>query len=240
VLENPYIFPNYFYYPTAMPREHHIFAVDALDIFRVLGATVTSYLLRFFAGRLSNLVAALREWSRTCVGNIKIDTQLFEGYILNKFGKDHHVSSLVRYALAIDKLRANASDHMLADSVEDGFQLEANYRLSRHALLMSDIHDFGYLIDKIKGLPPSATLDDEQTGELIHSLTVVNNGKLCSYIIESGIYVILELFQTSRRAEDVVAFLKGCVGGMPVEEGMFEALVNSGALTRESTTQRVC
>jgi hypothetical protein len=99
------VFASYHYYPAALPRKLHIFAVEAVDTLRRVGPLVLGYALRFYQGRLSVFVRRLRGSSEDDV----IDSLAAE------HGEDHHLVSLFRYAFAADSLAGQPGAHLFHD-----------------------------------------------------------------------------------------------------------------------------
>lgn len=235
VRSNSYIFPNYFYYPTSMPRDHHTFAVDALDVFRILGTTITDYLLRFYRGRLSILMAELRIGASRGDGDGGFAAPRLEDFIAHAFGESHHLSSLVRYALVVHGIRSGQSDGRDSGSFAAAFVTDGTYRLANRALVMSDIHDCGELLKRIRALSDGDTLDEGQAGRRVHSLTVVGDSRLDGYVIDAGVVEILALFQAPHRVSDIVALPEPESDGRETGLNVFRTLVDIGALTLEDT-----
>ena len=110
VTEHRDVFSTYHYYEAAMPREDHIFAVEAVDVLRRAGPIVLKYVLRVYDGRLSKLIFEMRSWARGHGHFARPNAEVVEAYFTDTFGVGHHVTSLIRYTLCVNGDHAGASD----------------------------------------------------------------------------------------------------------------------------------
>jgi radical SAM superfamily enzyme YgiQ (UPF0313 family) len=231
IQRHPALYSTYYYYPAVMPRSRYTFAVDAVDALRAAGHDVLSYALRFYDGRLSRLIADFREWASRAPGNGPVDPDLAMAFIAQRFGEDHHLTSLFRVGVAIDA-RRNSSVPPRASGRPIGSA--APYRLSPQSCVFSDLHDCGTLLERIRDLPhDSPPLTPEEVGGLASYIVIVAGEEATHYFIEPGIEGILSLFERPRSLRDAASLLSE-VTNMPVSDDLFVQLVDIGALIPSS------
>jgi Fe-S oxidoreductase len=170
VNEHRDIFSTYHYYPAAMPRSHHIFAVEAVDVLRRVGPIILKYILRVYGGQLSRLVFALRLWADSNGRGSRPDAEMIEDYVSATFGRRHHLTSLFRYALCANG--ASGEPRSLTESRSPAFDPHQFYQLSSHIRVLSDMHDCELLIERIRRDPEDSRLrgriGDRRTQRLSH------------------------------------------------------------------------
>ena len=159
---SPDIFSNYHYYPTALPRDRLIFAIELFDGVHRIPRSIMRYLLSAYDGRLSLLTEAARCW-RANVGTSLAPSapEFLAAFAAATFGHDHHLHSLLRYAAAVHRVRGAVKDRLHADRMP---RRDADLRLSRGSAVLDDIHDCAALIARIDGL--DRLLDAAQAGAL--------------------------------------------------------------------------
>lgn len=232
VLDHPDIFQTYYYYPAAMPRAHHVHAVEAVDVLRRLGPIVVRYLLRAFGGRLSTLVAELRAFAESCGWGGPPDARLLEQYVAERFGRHHHVTSLVRFALrATGEAGPPARDRGVASPPR--FDPGAPYRLHPGVHVLSDLHDCAMLLERIEGEPERPNLlNESEAGESGVYLLRVEGEGVAACRIDSGVEAVLELFWQARTCREVAELVCEAAGLPEMPLGFFERLAESGILER--------
>ena len=229
VFKNPDIFQNYYYYPVKMPRFRHVFAVIAVDIFRRAGPVIMKYILRVYDNKLSNLIRELRLFAEASAPNAWPDSDMVQFYISSKFGVNHHLTSLFRYAL-----RANVPGGNKDPSPQlsgDDLDLNQRYELSPNIHVLRDLHDCGLLLKKITLLPHSPQLLDEKlAGErgLYLLNTAVDNSTLV--LINPGIEAILGMFVVPRTCREVTDMVCKASRLQTLEISFFEDLVRAGII----------
>lgn len=217
------IFQTYHYYPAALPRARHTFAVEAVDVLRRLGPRVLRYVLRAYDGRLSRLVDALWQWAGEHGRRERPDSALVEAYVTETFGPEHHVTSLFRLALAPAGPRRPAGDAPLHP--------ERRYRLGPHVRVLSGIHNCGHLLDRIERDPDGTWLIDEsEAGEVGAYLIVHAEPTLAHYWIDAGVEAIVTLFDQSRSCREVMELMSAAVGEAALDVALFEQLISMGVL----------
>jgi hypothetical protein len=229
VTEHRDIFSTYHYYEAAMPREDHIFAVEAVDVFRRLGPAILKYWLRVYDGQLSKLVFALRSWARGNAHFNQPDDALIEEYARESFGARHHLTSLVRYALCVNgKQRAPDT---LRESKPTSFDPRQPYAPGSQFRVLSEIHDFDALLNRIQTeWDRGSLLDESESGELGTYLISFANGSATSYRIDAGMEALLELFSPPRSCSEVARLIQEIDGARGIDASYFAPLVEAGIL----------
>ena len=110
---------------------------------RRIGPIVLRYLLRAYEGRLSRFVRALRAFAD---GRMP-DAELVEGYISARFGVEHHLTSLFRYALCLNRGGHEYVAALQLDS--DPLDTDTPYRLDPGVRILTDLHDCALVLDRI-------------------------------------------------------------------------------------------
>ena len=182
----PTIFQTYYHYPALLPRSRVIRAVDTVDLMRRAGPLVSSYLLRFFDGRLSRLVAALD--AEADDGEVRLDAPALLAFAAGRFGPGHHLTCLLRYALHQDAAAppANARAGI--------FSVERPYRVSPSLHTLPSMPDCAALLARIAALPEGATLpEDDAPGDRLY---LSFRGRV--YETEQDLLPLLEQFRRPR------------------------------------------
>jgi radical SAM superfamily enzyme YgiQ (UPF0313 family) len=233
VLGHPELYSTYHYYPAAMPRATYTFAVDAVDVLRTAGHETLSYALRFFGGRLSELIARFREWHRRQPTGPAVDTNLALAFVADSFGPDHHVTSLFRFGFMISTRRRSAAPRASRTGKLAALRVDRQlcYCVNPQTCVFTDLHDCADLLERIRALPPGTrTLDEAKLGERHCYMTIVDADRWTHYYVEPGIESILTLFETPQRLRDVLAFLREIAPDAPLDEDLFGELIAIGAL----------
>ena len=222
ILDQPAIFQTYYYYPSALPRERNIFAVEIVDIMRRAGPIILRYLLRAYGGRLSRLVDELRSFAASRSAAARPDIALVVAYFQAKFGPAHHLVSLLRYAFEVQgpgEGGATQSTTALPDA-------RAKYTLNSSLRILGDMHDCAYLIACIEAAPERpGLLDEAEAGEL--GTYVVNTEKAPWEVhrIASGAEEILSLFAHPRRCAEVSDIVRAVADGDEIGSEFFTDLI---------------
>ncbi|HEU4390018.1 MAG TPA: radical SAM protein [Blastocatellia bacterium] len=231
VTEQRDIFSTYHYYPAAMPRAHHKFAVEAADVFRRAGPVILNYALRYFSGQLSKLVFAMRAWAESIGCDRQPDAELIEAYVSAAFGRRHHLTSLFRYALTTSEVRGCTTrvDRACVDPPAP-FDPHRRYQLGSHVRLLPELHDCSRLIELVRRENNQSVLDDSQTGELGVYLMSAEDGTATAYRIDSGVEAMLDFFAEPRSCSEVADIINGIAASNHIDSSYFEPLVQSGIL----------
>lgn len=224
ILDHPEIFQTYYYYPAALPRSRYIFAVEAVDAVRKAGATIVTYLLRAYGGRLSRLVGELREFAETNGLEQRPDSPMVESFLRWKFGPFHHVLSLYGYAV-----RTSSGEEAAASaSKSHRFDPKSPYRLNPQVSILHDYHDCGFLLDQIKQQTDQTQLIDEsEAGERGTYLLKVSNREPAYTKIDPGIEAILGLFEKPRRCTEVADLVAQATGMPKIPSSFFRNLAKT-------------
>lgn len=222
VRAHPDVFQTYFYYPAVMPRSRYIFAVEAVALLRRIGPIVLSYMLRAYEGKLANLVRELRSFA----GDRVPDAELLEAYVTATFGREHHLTSLVRYAL---RVREEGSERTAPSRQEQAaFDAGVPYRLGDDVSVLEEMHDCARLLARITRDTGTVLLEDEDLRERdgVYILT-----SSASYRIDPGVEAILSLFDQPRSCAEVIRSVSEATGMPEIDTRFFEELVRAGILT---------
>jgi hypothetical protein len=229
VLDHPDIFSTYHYYPAELPRAYYKFAVEATDALRRLGSVIMNYLLRAYEGQLSKLIFALRDWAH-CNQRMELPTALMlEEFVSERFGPQHHLSSLVRFALCNHKEAPHQDLPANAQSVS--FDPEQSYQLGPHVHVLSDLHDCQFLLDRIKqNSNGPCLLDESETGGRGTYLVSITTETTINYRIDPGLEALLDFFVEPRSCTEVTDLIREMTGVGQLDGNYFAPLVNAGIL----------
>lgn len=226
VLDHPHIFQTYYYYPAALPRARHIFAVEAVDVLRRAGPIILAYALREFGGRLSRLISAWRRFADETSPGALPDAAGLEAFVAARFGRGHHLHSLFRYALRLSAARAPA------DVVAEGpYEPDRPCMLAENVGLLEDIHNCEALVDRLRRSNDGApALGDADVGGLGAYIVRADGEAVTGYWVESGIAAILDLFRAPRSCRAAAQWLAHVTRNDGVDASIFEPLLRRGIL----------
>jgi radical SAM superfamily enzyme YgiQ (UPF0313 family) len=232
VTAHPEIFVTYHHYPTEMPREDHVFAVDAYRILRKAGHTILTYACKLYGGRFSVLVGRLRDHARR-QGWGAVDVPRVLEFLAAEHGEAHHVVSLFRYALVTEAARKVAPT--VPDPASPDARLESSrpYRLGAGVYLFRRLHDCSRLIEKISSSVNGHLLDEAEVGELGCYMVIgrgTRDGAMDNYALTTESHAVLSLFESPCSFEDVCRVLAPLTGGEAPEPEFFEDLIGQGIL----------
>ena len=225
VMHHPDIFSTYHYYDSAMPREDHIFAVEAVDVLRRTGPVVLKYLLRGYEGRLSKLIFALRSWAHT----IRPSAEMVESYFRETFGPRDHLTSLIRYTLCVNGRQnySRASD----ESCSASFDPNQPYKLGSDFHVLPQIHDFDFLLNRIQTMTDDTRLlDASEAGELGMCFVSFANDVATTCRIDSDIEAVLDLFVPARSCSQVADLIHDLGWDDRIDASYFAPFVEAGIL----------
>lgn len=230
VLDHPDLFQTYHYYPGAMPRASHVFAVEAFARLRRLGPIIFHYMLRAYGDALSKLVRGLHRYVSDRWPGQDLDDRMVGEYFGFVFGEDHPVRSLCVYALAVSQ--GGAERRLPGHAAIAPFDPESLYELRMDVHILTGMHDCELLIEEIRNNDKS-TIDIAHAGERgVYVLTPAGS-HMDVYRCEAGVDFILEMFRQPRRCDDVACELSRVVNA-PVDASIFEALARTGAIVPHS------
>jgi len=227
---HPDIFPTYHHYPATLPRRHHVFATEAVAMLRRLGPLVLRYLLRADGGRLSVLV---RDW-RCHFDSLGMSDALpgaenLIAYIGHRFGTDHHLVSLARYALCVHA----GGDERGGPTAPppQPFDPDRCYRLQPQARVLADLHDCEQVLQRIRECPvDAALLDDAQFAQRRSYLVTKRGAQAVSWCLEPGAAHLVSLFERPRRCTEVIEWMRQAAGGTTVDPTFFATLAREQVL----------
>ncbi len=225
VLDHPDIFSTYHYYPAVLPRACYKFAVEAVDVLRRVGPVIMKYLLRAYDGRLSKLILELRDWASTELPT----AQMLEDFVIERFGPQHHLSSLFRFALCGDK--RDPHHDLPANTQAVSFDPQQCYRLGSHVHVLSDLHDCEFLLDRIKqDSDGRRLLDEAETGARGTYLVSITVDTTIGYRVDPGLEAMLDFFAEPRSCTEVSDLICEITGVSQLDGSYFAPLVNAGIL----------
>lgn len=233
VTAHPEIFVTYHHYPTELPREDHVFAVDAYRVLRKTGHTILTYALKLYDGRFSVLVGRLREWARRDGRGEVVTVPLVLGFLASEHGEEHHLTSLFRYALVTEAAR-----HMkptVPTPASPGARLDPDrpYRLGKGVYLFRRLHDCSRLIEAISHSANGHLLDDAEVGRPGCYMVIgrgTKDGAMDNYALTAETQAVLSLFEKPRSYAEVCRILAPLTGGKAPEPEFFEDLIGQGIL----------
>ncbi len=165
----PVIFPNHHYFPSALPRERHVFVTSAWSSLRLGGRVVVSYLLRSFERMLSIFLNDMYEW---CVANKRerfdVTADDLIAFLRARFGDDHHVVSLFRYAVATRTLIeiADSTPQKVGGPKQFSDPRDNYFVLASNITILPDIHDCVRILESVDGIGGDDMLNNELAGPL--------------------------------------------------------------------------
>ncbi|HSS18574.1 MAG TPA: radical SAM protein [Pyrinomonadaceae bacterium] len=234
VLAHADIFSTYHYYPAALPRFEYKFAVEAADALRLVGPIILKYLLRVYEGRLSDLIFAIREWAGRSGGADLPDARMIEDFIGETFGKQHHLTSLFRFALCSNKTRPTSAARV---NVLAPFDPDRLYQVGPHVQILSDLHDCERLLQRIKqDSEGRQLLTESETGERTSYLMSVTEETATGYVIDEGLEAMLSLFNEPRSCSEVTDLVRKVSGVSEIDGQYFAPLVSAGILVAHESS----
>jgi radical SAM superfamily enzyme YgiQ (UPF0313 family) len=152
--QNPEVFMNNFYYLSVLPRRQHVFVTTLFNVLYTLGFPLLSYLLNHYGRRLSCLVAGMYEWAEH-TGCDNPDETFVANYIEDRWGGEHHLTSLVRYMMTARQLFNRGAltvrpQSTSAEGKRPKLSRGCKYNLSSRAAILRDIHDCPGLLNLIE------------------------------------------------------------------------------------------
>jgi radical SAM superfamily enzyme YgiQ (UPF0313 family) len=232
VMSFPELYSTYYYYPSVMPRAAYTFAVDAVEAFRSVGHEILSYALRFFGGKLSELIVCFRNWAARTYPLAVINGDLALSFIKDTFGPTHHLTSLFRFGLGVASCKNVGLQQRRVDAVEPLAQ-ECLYRMNPQSCLFADLHDCAGLLERIRALPRDAgPLNPREVGELGYYMTIVDGGHSLHCHLDPGVESILTLFKRPQGLSSALSLLREIAPGILMDEHVFDELISVGALVQ--------
>lgn len=242
IKEHHNVFLTYHYYPTTVPRERHIFAVDAYRMLRKAGHTILTYTLQYYENQFSRLIEHLWQWSRQRpAGDDQITGEFVVDYFNDHF-PDHHLTSLFRYALLTEHTRKISLDTRGMDRGSVSLDYDQSYKLSSSAFLFQNIHNCVAVIDRIekgKSSENLTTLTDNDVGERGNYLVISRGsveGEMDNFELDPVSFAVTSMFEQPRSYRQLCTSLKPFIGDQEPDIEFFKELIALGAL--EPATQK--
>lgn len=231
IVGNPGIFVTHFYLPTIEPRIDHTLTVDAYRILRRAGHTILSYIMRFYDGRFSQLIADIRDFAKNQTPFSPIDSELVLRFFKSRFGASHHLTSLMRYSLKTENSRKSG---IALPKNKHPIDFDQSMVLHPHAYLFKNIHNCSSLMTRIQKdirapLPFSNTDDEPMSHYLVLARTGTEGG-LENYEINTLTYSLLKSFKTAKSISQLLSAIKNIAKETEVDPKVLNELVQLGAL----------
>jgi hypothetical protein len=231
ILDHPDIFQTYYYYPTVLPRERNIFAVEAVDMARRIGPTLLRYLLQAFDGRLSRFV---EEWRSFAGRDGRPSQSALEACIEAKLGPRHHLLSLIRYAFSAQEPVDGPTTLVEAALGETGTKYALNSRLR----ILTGMHDCALLMERIGAMAGhGGFLDESEAGELGTYLVNTEQVPWKVYRVAAGVEEILGLFGNPRDCAEVSDLVRVAAAGQEIDPTFFSDLILARIIVPSATAQ---
>ena len=232
VLENPDIFSTYHYYPAALPRADYKFAVEAVDALRRVGPIIATYLLRAYEGRLSSFVFALREWAERHSYVSLPDAEMVVDFVSERFGSQHHLSSLFRFALC-----GQQGESVQLENANAAFHPDQLYTIASHLQVLSGLHDCESLIERIRQQRDvQELLDESEIGERATYLVSGGDETAVRYQIDPEVEALLSFFNEPRSCKEVTELVRQIADVPEIDSSYFSPLVTAGILVAHGNT----
>jgi hypothetical protein len=198
----------------------------------MVGPVIAKYLLRAYDGQLSQFVFALRSWANSNRPEELPGAQMLEDFIAERFGPQHHLTSLFRFALCSHKELPN--HNLPANLVKGLYDPKQLYQLGSHVHVLADLHDCQFLIGRIKEDAGRLLLEDTDTGSRSTYLVSVSGDRRMSYQIDPGLEAMLTLFAEPHTCTEVTNFIRKVSGVSQLDSSYFAPLVDAGILVAHS------
>ncbi|MEK6301318.1 MAG: radical SAM protein [Acidobacteriota bacterium] len=97
MIGNPGIFPNHHYFPSIIARRRLVFTSAVFESLYRLGFTLLAHTMSRHGG-LPEFLEAIWQWSETKSDAEPSSIKFIESFIEDRWGSDHYLSALLRYA----------------------------------------------------------------------------------------------------------------------------------------------
>jgi radical SAM superfamily enzyme YgiQ (UPF0313 family) len=206
---HPDVFVPHYYYSSQLTRCHNIQVVESYKILRKLGHTILSYILRHYDRQFASLIDELISYFKQHSVYQSPSKQQVIDFFTDRFGSQHHISSLVRYGLLTEEARKQPPAKYKPCTPYDEHGV---YQLRPGTYLFKDIHNCSLLIEKIQCITDDKRLfSQSETGErsclLVASHSDCDNS-LINYTIDLVTYTLLRELSRPSRLIDIQSRLK--------------------------------
>jgi radical SAM superfamily enzyme YgiQ (UPF0313 family) len=148
---NPTVFINHHYFPSALPRNRHIFVSEIYQFLYSLGYPLLHYIIRCVGGTFGEFIESMYEWYLQDGANRHIDGSLIEPFLAAKLGESHHLCGLVRYMLHAADLRKRT--YKYATPAAPQSQMGSVYQLGAYSRLVLDVPDCPQVLNHLLNTP---------------------------------------------------------------------------------------
>jgi len=147
---HPSVFVNHHYFPSHLPRWQHVFVTTAYPILYEMGFQVLRYLVSQHGGKFSLLMHSILSWARKAGVRSSCTVSTVESYFEWKYGKNSHITGLVRYMTKASELRRYAVNNRqdLAKRTSLG-QDTGRYQLSPLACVVRTVPDCPLILQQL-------------------------------------------------------------------------------------------
>ena len=199
------IFQTYHYYAAELPRARHLFASAAVATLRCLGPTVLEYLLRAYAGQLSQLIADWESSQNPVDGGAASCLT----YLRQRFGERHHIVSLARYALSLTAGGTEDDVDEAADAPDLTLNAARPLMVSSALVTLSDIHDCEAVMAAIGAQRNAPCLmADANFPDRCSYLVLGSAATRKVWRVDHALLDLLDFFRAPRRLQDVLRLLQ--------------------------------
>jgi radical SAM superfamily enzyme YgiQ (UPF0313 family) len=224
IVRHPQIFATYHYYPGVVAREQQIAVVEITRQLLSLGPLVLREMLR--VGRL-DFAALVRDICQCFDGRHDRDAVLHD--VAHRFGRDHFLTSLVRFLVGLATTRATRPPPSGDDS-------GAALVLSPHAVLFDDLHDCARILEHLTNRPGQALPADLIATR--HDYLAVRTAQgVRLFEVDPLTHLIGSAFAIPATAAAVAERLGEQTGRDVPVDGVVERLLHAQALVLASSTR---
>ena len=199
VNSHPELFPNHFYYETALPRSCHVFASTAFDYINSIHWALRRELLRLYSDSLSDLVDELREAAGSTGEHMRFHPSLVEQVAASRSGVQDSLVPLLKYWRLIETApsRATEGDPQRREAVNT----QQSFVLRTGAAVLRGVPDCHLLLDKLSAGRALADTPLE-VGDFVVVVSYEPDRMVRQYLVEEHMLAACVFFQTPRTVED--------------------------------------
>jgi hypothetical protein len=163
----------------------------------------------------------MRDWAAAQNRNALPDADFVEEFVSSRFGPQHHLTSLTRYALHLP----NDGNNEVAAAA---FDPDQQYQLDAKVRLLTGMHDCEALIERIRLDSTGAGLFAES--ELSDRVTYVLTSSATAYRIDPDSQALLSLFEQPRSCREVTDLVAEVSGVDGLSSSYFAPFIDAGIL----------
>jgi radical SAM superfamily enzyme YgiQ (UPF0313 family) len=229
---NPEVFINHHYFPAVLSRRRHIFVTSIYQTLYSLGFPLLRYMLKFYRGKLSVLVDAMRRWVEHGNWNGPCDGALIVEFLSARHGEAHHLTGLVRYMSLASKLRSLTFDNSVIcesnvqSSGTDVYQLSSWTRIARRVPDCPRILE--HLIQRRNEAPPASLL--RQRFDFLLQMERAEKEVVTNFALTAPSVAVLEYFVHPRTRKEYESDFSKVTGYPAAPLAFIDALIDRGVL----------